>query len=132
MEGALTCLEDSMRCTYFSAHGKPVNRCAEKKIVLWTQFFLVDLVHVTLTTTCRAGTGGLETCVEQPAVLVEQVVDTTGAGDCFTAAYAVGVLRGMSAQEAMRFAATAAAVCVQRMGAMTSLPSQEDVEALYI
>ena len=33
-----------------------------------------------------------------------QVVDTTGAGDCFTGAVAVGILEGMSYQEAMKFA----------------------------
>lgn len=33
-----------------------------------------------------------------------QVVDTTGAGDCFTGAVAVGILEGMSYEDAMRFA----------------------------
>ena len=33
-----------------------------------------------------------------------QVVDTTGAGDCFTGAVAVGILEGMSYQQAMKFA----------------------------
>ncbi len=33
-----------------------------------------------------------------------QVVDTTGAGDCFTGAVAVGILEGMSYQEAIKFA----------------------------
>ena len=32
-----------------------------------------------------------------------QVVDTTGAGDCFTAAVVVGVLQGMSYQDALQF-----------------------------
>ena len=35
-----------------------------------------------------------------------QVVDTTGAGDCFTGAVAVGILEGKSYQEAMQFAGT--------------------------
>ena len=33
-----------------------------------------------------------------------QVVDTTGAGDCFTGAIAVGILEGKSYQDAMKFA----------------------------
>ena len=33
-----------------------------------------------------------------------QVVDTTGAGDCFTGAYAVAVLEGKTAEEALNFA----------------------------
>lgn len=32
------------------------------------------------------------------------MVDTTGAGDCFTGALAVGILEGMQLQEAMKFA----------------------------
>lgn len=35
---------------------------------------------------------------------MEQVVDTTGAGDCFTAAYAVAVLEGHLQRAALRFA----------------------------
>ena len=40
----------------------------------------------------------------QHALLLAQVVDTTGAGDTFTAAYAVALLDGRSQQEALRFA----------------------------
>lgn len=36
-----------------------------------------------------------------------------GAGDCFTAAFAVALLEGKSHQEAMRFASAAAALCIQ-------------------
>ncbi len=39
-----------------------------------------------------------------PAFLVKQVVDTTGAGDCFTASFCVGLLEGKSYEDAMRFA----------------------------
>lgn len=39
-----------------------------------------------------------------PAMVVEQVVDTTGAGDCFTGAYAVALLEGQPPQAALRFA----------------------------
>lgn len=40
-------------------------------------------------------------------VCVMQVADTTGAGDCFTGAVAVGILEGKSYQEAMKFAGKA-------------------------
>jgi len=33
-----------------------------------------------------------------------QVVDTTGAGDCYTGAYAVATLEGLEPSEALRFA----------------------------
>jgi sugar/nucleoside kinase (ribokinase family) len=61
----------------------------------------------------------------------KQVVDTTGAGDCFTAAFAVSRFsEGRCAREALEFATAAACLCVQRRGAMPSLPTREDVEAL--
>ena len=41
-----------------------------------------------------------------------EIVDTTGAGDCFTAAYAVGISEGRSEEEAMAFANKAAFLCI--------------------
>lgn len=66
--------------------------------------------------------------VRQPALPVLSVVDTTGAGDCFTGAFAVGILEGKSDAEAMKFAAAAAALCIQRQGAIPSLPTRQEVE----
>ena len=65
----------------------------------------------------------------QPAAPVERVVDTTGAGDCFTAAFVVATLAGMSPADALKFAAAAAAICVQRSGAMPSMPRRQEVDA---
>lgn len=67
--------------------------------------------------------------LRQQAQHVAQVVDTTGAGDCFTAAFAVALLEGRPHQEAMRFASAAAALCIQVAGAMPSMPSRQDVDA---
>ena len=58
------------------------------------------------------------------------VVDTTGAGDCFTAAYTVALLEGRSEGERLRFATAAAALCVQKLGALPSMPSRRAVDAL--
>lgn len=68
--------------------------------------------------------------MEQAAFLTDNVVDTTGAGDCYTAAYAVAQLRGQSVAQSMRFASAASCVAVQRMGAMSSMPSSADIEAV--
>ncbi len=67
--------------------------------------------------------------IRQPAMAVERVVDTTGAGDCFTAAFVVATLSGLSPTDALKFAAAAAAICVQRSGAMPSLPRRQEVDA---
>ncbi|KAK3257368.1 hypothetical protein CYMTET_33542, partial [Cymbomonas tetramitiformis] len=69
------------------------------------------------------------TVLTQPAIPAPEVVDTTGAGDTFTAAFAVATLQGLGAQEAMEFAAAAASLCVQKYGAQPSLPSLEDTTA---
>lgn len=55
------------------------------------------------------------------------VVDTTGAGDCFTGAYTVALLEGLSEGERLRFACAAAGICVQRKGAMPSMPMRAEV-----
>jgi ribokinase len=67
--------------------------------------------------------------VEQQAMQVKHVVDTTGAGDCFTASFAVAKLRGLEVKEALAFASVAAALCVQSVGAMSSMPSAAQVQA---
>ena len=58
------------------------------------------------------------------------VVDTTGAGDCFTATYTVAMLSGMAEADRLRFACAAAGVCVQRKGAMPSMPTRAEIQAL--
>ena len=58
------------------------------------------------------------------------VVDTTGAGDCFTAAYAVAMSEGLPETQRLRFAAAAAAICVTGLGAMPSMPERLAVERL--
>ena len=57
-----------------------------------------------------------------------KAVDTTGAGDAFNAALAVGLGRGDAMCEALRFAQAAAALTVTRLGAQPSLPDSAEVE----
>eukprot|EP00898_Chlorokybus_atmophyticus_P001912 jgi/Chlat1/2721/Chrsp182S02886 len=80
----------------------------------------------------RRDEGGGVTVLQQEAVKVQRVVDTTGAGDCFTAAYAVALLQGKSPQEALQFASVAAALCIQQLGAMPSLPWRHEVDKQLI
>lgn len=56
--------------------------------------------------------------LHQPAFEVT-AADTTGAGDCFHAAFAFGYLAGWPMEETLRFASAAAALSVQKIGART-------------
>lgn len=77
---------------------------------------------------------GSSAALWQPALRPEgAVVDTTGAGDCFTAAFAVArFAEGRTDAEALRFASAAACLCVQRRGAQPSMPRRGEVEALLL
>lgn len=56
------------------------------------------------------------------------VVDTTAAGDSFTAGYCLALAKGETARCAVEYASRCGAVAVTRMGAASSLPSEEDLE----
>ena len=56
--------------------------------------------------------------------------DTTGAGDTFTAALMVAVLEKLTPKRALQFACTAAALATTVVGAQTSLPMRQAVDAM--
>ena len=56
------------------------------------------------------------------------VVDTTGAGDAFSATLAVAVAEGLPLEEAVRRANAAGALAVTRWGAMPAMPTREEVD----
>jgi sulfofructose kinase len=64
--------------------------------------------------------------IREPAFAVD-VVDTTGAGDIFRAGFIYATLHGYDARQTLRFANAAGAASCQRLGAMASAPSLEDV-----
>ena len=66
--------------------------------------------------------------VQQYPTRKVEAVDTTAAGDCFNAAFVVGLSEGMSNAEAIRFANTASSIAVTRKGAPSSIPTREDVD----
>lgn len=64
-----------------------------------------------------------------PAFKVKPI-DTTAAGDVFNGALAVALGEGKSISDAARFASAAAAISVTRLGAQTSAPTRQEIEAL--
>lgn len=64
---------------------------------------------------------------QSPAV---KAIDTTGAGDAFTAALTLALVEGQSHAKALRFACAAGAAAAQRSGAQPSLPTRDEVEGL--
>ena len=65
-----------------------------------------------------------------PAISAGPVVETTGAGDAFNGAFAVGLAEGMTPLQAVRFGCATAGISVTRPGTAPSMPSRAEVEAL--
>ncbi|KAK9269258.1 hypothetical protein L1049_001028 [Liquidambar formosana] len=65
--------------------------------------------------------------IKQSIIPASRVLDTTGAGDTFTAAFAVALVEGKSKKECLRFAAAAASLCIQVKGAIPSMPERKSV-----
>ena len=76
-----------------------------------------------------AGKNGIHhtACVKMP-----HVADPTAAGDSFVAAFCTGLCAGLPQGEALAFASHTAAITVSRMGAMPSLPTVSEVQALLM
>jgi ribokinase len=67
--------------------------------------------------------------LHQPSFAVP-VLDTTGAGDAFSAALAWGLAGGQSMEDAVRVAAAAGALSTQAVGARASLPDRAALDRL--
>lgn len=59
-----------------------------------------------------------------------QLVDATGAGDCFCGNLLARIAQGSPVLEAARYANVAASIAVQGFGAVAPLPAKQEVEAL--
>jgi sugar/nucleoside kinase (ribokinase family) len=70
---------------------------------------------------------GAENEIAVPAFEVE-VVDTTGAGDCFVGGFLSEMMRGASLTDAARFGAAVAAFSIGQLGATAGLRPRAEVE----
>ena len=69
--------------------------------------------------------------VHVPPFSAGDVIETTGAGDCFCGAFAHALNQGFSALESTKFACAAASISVTRPGTAPSMPHRNEVDRLY-
>lgn len=74
--------------------------------------------------------GDHDKTVHQDAFTVE-ALDSTGAGDTFTGFFMSSWLDGQTVEQCLEVACKAAAICVTRSGAATSIPSQSDIAEIF-
>lgn len=60
-----------------------------------------------------------------------KLVDTTGAGDAFTAGFAVGMLEGLGPQPAMALASKIAFLTISRYGAGPAMPTRTEINEFF-
>lgn len=65
-----------------------------------------------------------------PALPVERVIETTGAGDALTGAFAAALAEKQPAVEALRFGIAAAGLSVARAGAAAAMPARAEIDAI--
>ncbi|AGS68952.1 ribokinase [Streptomyces collinus] len=94
---------------------------------------LLDLVPEVVVTLGATGSLYLARGTEPLVVPAPRVraVDSTGAGDTFVGALAVALAEEKPVREALSWAAAAAALSVQRVGATASMPYRQEIEAQY-
>ena len=63
-----------------------------------------------------------------PAVPVEQVVDTTGAGDCFIAGFLYGMIQWGNIPRAIKIGNLTASYSIQQKGAAISFPKKSEID----
>ena len=68
---------------------------------------------------------------EIPAVKVDKVVDTTGAGDAFAAGLIAGILRGYTIKKALLYANAVAALKITKLGSHEAPTHQKVVEYIW-
>jgi ribokinase len=64
--------------------------------------------------------------IHTPALAI-RVRDTVGAGDAFAGAFAAAIVKGLSADEALRYAAVAGSLACRKFGAQSALPTEKEI-----
>jgi ribokinase len=67
----------------------------------------------------------------EPAVPVENIVETNGAGDTFAGNFVVYRAEGHTITESVRFGQCAASIEISKMGVLAAMPNRNETEAVY-
>ena len=115
------------------APARALPEALKRRVFLWTpnefeEAALGEVVGEVVTTLGARGCRIRSTDVVVPAVSCGAVVDTTGAGDVFTATLCVRLAEGESVENACRAANAAAAESVTKRYVMPSIPRREGFE----
>lgn len=109
--------------------GEQMTGCQQPEDILHTLVCRFPKMQIVLT---LGEAGARYACGEQrlaqPAFSVE-AVDTTAAGDTFTGYFLAGLTQKLPLEQVLRQSAMAAALAVTRPGAVSSIPSLEEVES---
>ena len=118
--------------SYFSGISLTGSETPEDYSAMADAFLAVGVRNVII----KAGTRGCfykgeQGCFMEPALSVEPVVDTTGAGDNFVSGFIAGLLEGNPVRECCRFGTSCSALSIQAAGAAAGVRSREQVEEMY-
>lgn len=130
----LAALEDLPRCEAFLPNAAEAMRYTRTDCPRTAARRLAERVPLAVVTMGADGAfaadGRTGECAEVPAIDVE-ALDTTGAGDVFTAGFVTGTLAGWPLADRLAFAGLTAALSVQEFGGSLSAPGWAEVAAWY-
>lgn len=115
------------------APARPIPDELKRRVFLWTpnefeEAALGDVAGEVVTTLGARGCRIRSTGLIVPAANCGKAVDTTGAGDVFTATLCLRLAEGEAIEDACRAANIAAAISVTKRYVMPSIPSRGEVE----
>lgn len=109
--------------------GEDLTGCADPEEAINVLLARYPACQVVLTLGDKGAVYGHGDIRLRQAAMPVKAVDTTAAGDTFTGYFLQAVLSGRGIQEALKRAACAAAMAVERPGASASIPTHNEVEA---
>ena len=95
------------------------------------------LAELVPTAVVKVGPRGVLACRQGqlfacPALPIENVVDTTGAGDAFNGGFIYGILRGYALPDALRCGIICGSLSTSALGGTAAVPSADELERIRL